>query len=203
MSVTLLCPKCRRPIVATDSVPTTCLQCGSELPSALVTVTEEQLRREPATKPLLLRLLPLFLGLWAIVSLPLSLIFLLSSGGTYSINDVQVTREEFMRRAGDTVIAFPVLGVFAALIAWGLYRDHPWARQSAIAFFLVAVLAPAVMFAHDPQLSVPWPVSVLTAALVGIPVGWYFYGKRSVVRYYARNGASRETGIAHRRPNQR
>ena len=139
MSVTMLCPECRSPMSATESVPTTCSHCGSALPPALVATAEDQLRREPEAKPYLLRFLSVFLGIWAVVAVPLSVIFLLSSGGTYTINDVQVTREEFMRRAGLMFVAFPALGLLAGVTAWGLYRGNRWARPFTITLLLGAL----------------------------------------------------------------
>jgi hypothetical protein len=185
LSVTLLCPECHRTIVVSEPLPTACSQCSSALPATLVTAAEEQLRREFEAKPLLLRLLPIFLGLWAVIAVPLSITLLLSSGGTYTINGVQVTREEFMQRTGGVLIAFPVLGVLAGVIAWGLYRDYQWARPSTIAFFLAAALSPTLMFSRDRQLATPWSVTFLMTAVIAIPICWYFYGKRNVVRYYA------------------
>lgn len=186
MPVTLLCPQCQRPITATHSVPTACPNCDSPLPLALLGAAEAQLHNEPEVKPLFLRALPIFLGLWAVIALPISLVFLASTGGTYTINGVEVTREEFMRRAGSMFVVFPVLALFAAAIAWGLYRNRRWARPFSVIFFLAVPLSPALILAKDPEQATPWGMTLLMAVLVAIPGIWYFYWKPNVVRYYAR-----------------
>src|SRR5215475_81863 len=98
MALMLLCPTCSRPITASESPPSGCPQCGAVLPSSLVAQVQEKLERQPVPKPSLLRILPAFLGLWSLGAFPMSLTVLFSSGGTYTINGVQVTRHEFMRR---------------------------------------------------------------------------------------------------------
>jgi hypothetical protein len=155
--------------------------------------TREQLLRETPAKPFLLRLLPFFLALWAIIALPLFIAILLSSGSTFTINDVPVSRHEFMQRAGGVLVAFPVIAVLAATSAWGLYRDHRWARPLTILLFVGGVSLP--MLSRDPELATPWSAAVLAVAFVIALTCWYFYNKENVVRYYDAIASLRETSL--------
>ena len=164
-----------------------CPHCGVTLPPALLSSVREQLAVEEARvrKPTLLKLATLFLGFWGIVAVPLGLSTLFSGGGTYSLNGVEVSREEFMARAGVAFAMFPVLGVIAVAIAIGLAMEQRWARPLLLGFFTLGpLLSTLATLRGDPEAlaTLPWGLG-FTLVLGGL-VGWYLYRRPNVVAYY-------------------
>jgi hypothetical protein len=140
------------------------------------------------SKPAFVRLLAFFLAFWAAIVLPMSLTVLGGGGDSFSINGAQVTREEFMRRAGDAFALGPVLALFAFAAAWGLYRERSWGRPITVLLILAAGVSPAPFFARDPELGASWPSITVGMLLIAAPLLWYFYFKQNVVLYYRQLG---------------
>ena len=206
MSVSLLCPTCGRAVTAELPTLAGCPHCGAVLPPALLAAVQEQLAAEAARvpKPTLLKLAALFLGFWGVVALPLGLSLLVSEGGTYTLNGVAVTREEFMARAGAAFALFPVLGVVTIAIAVGIATGRRWARPLLLGFFALGPVVPVLALAPgnpDVRSDLPWSLGVALA--FGGLVWWYLYRRPNVVAYYrslASGRRRRESPAAAGRP---
>lgn len=167
MAVTLICPHCKNAVALSHELPESCPGCGEALPPDLAEVAERARRRQ---RPLLLTV-----GLW--FSLCAGLFWL----GVYAIALADVNefisysrgRTRFLRDG------LPVAGMGLVLltIAFGLWKEHRWARPLSMIFWL-ATLA----------LGVALGTSRLELMLIHLPIlglaSWYFYRKRNVVLYY-------------------
>lgn len=198
MTVTLLCPQCFQPLEARYEVPAACPHCQAPVPAQLGAAAATALAREAAPKPFLLRLLTFLLGFWGILAIILGVATLGAENTTYSIEGQVVTREEFLARAGGMLALMPVLALLALVAAWGLYRERSWGRHATFALFAVCLVGSvATVNGATGDADLLW-VQLISSLVVLLPLGWYLYGKRSVVSYYrslAWGRASRGAGF--------
>jgi uncharacterized membrane protein (UPF0136 family) len=117
----------------------------------------------------------LVLTLFAI-SLPLS--------RTFAVDGHVATRAQFYAASVPVLVAFPIILVLFAAIAYALWRELPWSRALILAFWGANLLLGAGLATwgpvHDRGEWAPVPVYLI---VIGI-VWWYLYRKSTVVAYY-------------------
>jgi len=119
----------------------------------------------------------------AVVALP-QLVF---GYGTYSVNGVPVTKEEFFRTSGVIIfLAIPIFALYLSAMAFALIRERPWSRPLLMAYFPILGLAVMLVFGTDKGGD---HRSEIRFVLIELAIGtliawWYLYRKRAVVAYY-------------------
>ena len=182
MSVMVYCPACGQVVDATTG-DTACPHCGSAFPAALATSVAEAVRRERPPKPFLIKLLAFLLGLWSVTATIAVVAFVSDGMTTYTFNDVPVTHEQLMDRAGGALALFAALALATGATAWALHRERVWGRHVLLATFAAAALGPTAVVPHT-QRSGDLAITFVFVALLLAPIAWYLYRKRNVVAYY-------------------
>jgi hypothetical protein len=116
----------------------------------------------------------------------------------YTINEVPVTRAEFVQKSWPLLVVFPVAVGWVLAIVYALWRELPWSRRAIIGYWVVSLVAECLMAIVSGK-----PGDLLTSVLMGGGIigllSWYLYRKPSVRAYYSALGAlphNRATGIA-------
>lgn len=141
-------------------------------------------------KPALLTMAMVFFFLFSAMTLIIVPLMLLSSGGSYSINGVAVTHDEFVARSRVFIIGFPLLAIYVGAMAFALYQQRPWSRP-LLAVYLPLVGILTILSNSEAMISHPQPgaggdvaASAIGLAVLSLVAVWYLYRKRSVVAYY-------------------
>jgi hypothetical protein len=106
----------------------------------------------------------------------------LFDAGTFTLNEEPVSGPEFIRAGG---LAFGVVGLLFAAIAFGLWRDRPWARP-LIMLFWPALIVIVIALSWDTPDAVAQAVGILASAgPLALIAWWYLYRKTNVTAYFA------------------
>jgi hypothetical protein len=132
------------------------------------------------SRPIFLSILAVWLSLAAVAALVLGPWLLFGSADSYSINDVPVSREEFLKRSGPLLASMPILAIAGGVAAWYLWSERYRGRLVTLAVLILTVVGPGFV----PSLQQPWSVTVVSGLAVALPLLWYFYRKPNVVAYY-------------------
>jgi hypothetical protein len=157
------------------SIPIRHGDTGTDLPDHLMT---------RPVRPVFLSILAAWLALAPIVAVVIPLWLWLGNVDTYTVNGEQATREEFMQHLGQILPGLFALAVLCGFTAWAIFSERPRGRVFAIVTTIV-VLAGGPVFNGALRSTAGWIVAIIMAAVVGVPLLWYFYRKRNVVEYYA------------------
>jgi hypothetical protein len=104
-------------------------------------------------------------------------------GGSYSLNGHVVSRAEFLAGAWPLLIGWPIASAIIVAIAYALWKELPWSRAAIVAYLLVITALAAVLLIWKGGGEDVLP-SIATLAIVTAGIGWYLYGKATVVTYY-------------------
>ena len=150
--------------------------------------------RVASRRPLLLRMAPWYFAFGAFAAVFVLVTSLV--GGSYTINDIPVTREAFLAATLPWVVP---IGLLCAALSWGFARERLWARPTTVAAFVLLQLGTLIAAGRGAGWVAVAAASVVSVLLVTL-VGWYFYRRTEVVRYYADLMARRDrastSGIA-------
>ena len=191
MSVLLVCPSCQNPhTLLRLPVSPECAKCGTPYPEAAYELAVQTLRAEAVPRPTLLTLGMVFSAFWSGLALLITVTTLFSSGGSYTINEQPVSREEFL--SNPFVRLFPLVILYMGTVAFGLYRELAWVRPLMLAVWIAYALG--IGFLDWPGTSERVLGVGMALVLVAI-AGWYLYAKQNVVAYFERieNGAGART----------
>jgi hypothetical protein len=182
MSVTLLCPACGRPVtLRVDVDEASCPHCASPIPASLLKAGTAEIR---AQKPAFIRLLTLFLALWAFCAGITTVLMIFGGGSTYTFNGERVTRDEFMDFMRPLFAMLVVLVPAVGATAWALYREKSWGRHAVMGLICVMTGLPVILGVGKPMVSSMTVPMIIGAVAYAVPAFWYFYRKRNVVAYY-------------------
>lgn len=131
------------------------------------------------------------------------MLVMLPFASQYTVNEVPVTRAEFVQKSWPLLVGFPVAAGCALAIVYALWRELPWSRRAIIAYWVVSLVAVCLVAIVSGK-----PVDLLTSVvmfggIIGL-LSWYLYRKPSVRAYYSalralpHNRATRPPDIARR-----
>ena len=181
MPASLVCPSCGSATTYHRPPVTNCPNCQAALPAALRQAAEASLLRQKAPRPTLLTI-----GLYTAPATGMMLVLavllaaLNASFVRYTINGDTVSGHEFLRTAG---AAFGAMGISSLAIAFGIWKERGWSRYMIMGFWAV-VLATNIGFGWAQSGFGGVVSAVAGSALLVVLVGWYLFGKESVVEYY-------------------
>jgi hypothetical protein len=101
----------------------------------------------------------------------------------YTVNEVPVTRAEFLQKSWPLLVGFPVAAGCALAIVYALWRELPWSRRAIIAYWVVSLVAVCLMAIVSGKPGDLLPSAVMFGGFVGL-LSWYLYRKPSVRAYY-------------------
>ena len=132
--------------------------------------------------PLLIKCGWAFMAIWAVTMYVTAAVVLVGATIDAIVNGLGPTR--VTRGVIVDVSGFILFAAVSGPFAWGVWKERPWTREVAMAFWVCAVLISVAQVILEPtQLAqdargILWPLIWAAMAV------WYFYRKRDVVRYY-------------------
>jgi len=118
-------------------------------------------------------------GLTAVVLLSFAAVDAVAHG-TFTIASLRTPVEEWLVAA-----PYIVLAALSGPFVWGVWKERPWTREVAMAFWICWVLMVVAATIVDPPERTKGLLWLLFWAIVPpVPAVLYFYGKRNVVLYY-------------------
>jgi hypothetical protein len=132
------------------------------------------------SRPTFLSFLAFWLSLTALIGLILGPWLFFGNADSYSVNDVPVSRDEFLRRSGPLLASMPILAIASGVAAWNLWSERYIGRPITLAALILTVVGPGFV----PSMRQPWEVTLVSGLVVALPLLWYFYRKPNVVAYY-------------------
>lgn len=155
-----------------------CPYCASPLPSAGAPGSFRPAR------PGFIPFLALFLAVWGVMGLILSVVLLQVPMNEYRINGELVSREEFLAAARLPLTFGRPLFLAALASAWALWREKPWGRHAVMGMAGLSVLLTAVLARSVAEMRPFLPLLVVVVLSHAAPLFWYFYRKKNVAAYY-------------------
>lgn len=183
MSVQVLCPACGYVSELHRPPVTECARCHTALPEPLRESAERALKYADAPMPMLL-----VIGQWLSLITGGMFVFLTALApfdlGTFSISGEEVPGPVFLQRGGWLM---GVVGVILIGIAYGLWRERPWARGLMILYWLALTL---LAFVGDRGEVAALVVSGLIMLCCIGAAAWYLFGKDNVRAYFETRAAT-------------
>jgi hypothetical protein len=112
------------------------------------------------------------------------MVVMLPFSSQYAVNDVSVTRAEFVRKSWPLLVGFPVVAGCALAIVYALWRELPWSRRAIIAYWVVSLGAVCLMAIVSGKPGDLLTSVVMFGGIIGL-LSWYLYRKPSVRAYYS------------------
>jgi hypothetical protein len=168
---TLVCPRCRASVEWPAEGRPRCPKCDAWWSYAVR-------RPDAPPRPLLLTLMALFLSLFALVFILLTLVAALGPG-PYLVDGEPATRGEFLA----FLLFFALPALLAAPAAHGIWRDRRWSRAAVLIFWACAILGSVAAHAATGQAR-DIPLVLIEGLFAGVLLGWHLYVKPNVARYY-------------------
>jgi len=194
VSLIVQCPGCHEATPFHRLPIERCPSCQSVYPTEVRLPAERGLRHSVAPKPALLVLGTFVSGFVGGVCL-LFVVLAAFNMGAYRIDTQPVSPCEFLRVGGPS---FTLLGLWFGAIAFGLWRERPWARPLMLAYW---PLSTALVVALDWRQAdaVADGLAAAFFSLIAFAVAaWYLYGKSNVVAFF---DARAEPKTLRPRPN--
>jgi len=120
------------------------------------------------------------MAIWAVTMYLTAAVVLVGAAIDAIINGLGplgVTGDVFLFASG-----FVVFAAISGPFAWGVWKERPWTREAAMAFWVGLVLVQVGGMILEPHSD---DVRALLYLLSGGAIAvWYFYRKRNVVLYY-------------------
>jgi hypothetical protein len=125
-----------------------------------------------------------FFAAVAAVALVFFLVLILFSSGPFTIDGAPVTKGAFLSVALPIFLVIVPVAALAGAFAWGVWKEHAWTREAAMAFWACSVLVSIGQLIVVPDQRSE-ALQGLFSVFIIVPLAlWYFYRKRSVVLYY-------------------
>jgi hypothetical protein len=177
LSTVALCPACQGAIAARGEAPQRCPHCQQELPPELRAAISSALR---SARPAGVTFTMWVTGILGFFYLAVGLLAL-SGAGSYNISGRAVSQREFLIAAGPLLLAGTAV---LLLTCWGISKQRPWSRYTAVSFWGVTILDLALLptVQAEPVGFVSCQVLPLFVALLASV--WYFFAKPNIVAYY-------------------
>ena len=132
-----------------------------------------------------------FMALWAVTMYVTAAFVLVGATIDAIVNGLpptRVTKDDILLGSGFILFA-AVSGPFA----WGVWKERPWTRETAMAFWVGMVLIAVAQAILKPIPSLEDVREILWTLIGAATAAWYFYRQQDVVLYY-KELAARERG---------
>jgi hypothetical protein len=173
-----------------------CPNCQASFPQPLRQSAEASLLKQKAPRPILLTIGLYLAPTFGVACLLTVLAAALNARFVkFTINGDAVTGHEFLHTGGP---AFFVLGVLALAIAYSIWQERSWTRWLILGFW-AAGLAVNVGLGWADSGARGAVSAIAGLAVLLLLVGWYLFGKESVVEYFhaleRQEAAHPDTGV--------